>query len=84
MARARVVASAIPAHYEVGRLAGDDAPITYVNPRDTSAFTAALDAALAAGRVAPGRAWLPSWPEVADQTRRLYAAVVSRVGEGAG
>jgi glycosyltransferase involved in cell wall biosynthesis len=78
MARARVVASAIPAHHEIGRLAGDDAPITYVDPRDTGAYAAALDAALAAGRVPPGRAWLPSWSEVATLTRSLYAAVVSR------
>jgi len=77
-AGARVVASAIPAHLEVGRMAGAAAPITYVNPRDTGEFTAALSAALIEGKASAGRAWLPSWREVAGQTRALYAVVSRR------
>jgi len=72
-AGARVVASAIPAHLEVGRLAGAGAPIAYVDPENIGEFTAALAKALAMGRPPAGRVWLPSWAEVADQTRELYA-----------
>jgi glycosyltransferase involved in cell wall biosynthesis len=74
-AGARVVASGIPAHREIGRLAGAAAPISYVDPRNTGDFAVALDAALAKGRPPAGRAWLPSWREVAGLTRDLYAAV---------
>ena len=74
-AGARVVASAIPAHREVGRLAGADAPIVYVDPADTGEFAAALAAALAMGRPPAGRVRLPSWGEVAEQTRELYGSV---------
>jgi glycosyltransferase involved in cell wall biosynthesis len=76
-AGARVVASAIPAHHEIGRLAAA-APITFVNPRDTAAFTAALAAALTGGKASAGPARLPSWSEVAGQTRDLYAWVGAR------
>lgn len=82
-AGARVVASGIPAHLEVGRLAGTDAPITYVDPRDTREFTAALAAALALGRASGGRVHLPSWTGVADQTRELYAWVAGSRGRRA-
>ena len=74
-AGAQVVASGIPAHREIGRLAGPAAPISYVDPRSTADFAVALDTALAKGRATAGQAWLPSWSEVADQTRDLYAAV---------
>ena len=74
-AGARVVASGIPAHREIGRLIGPAAPIRYVDPRNTADFTGALDAALAKGKASAGQAWLPSWREIADQTRDLYAAV---------
>jgi glycosyltransferase involved in cell wall biosynthesis len=74
-AGARVVASGIPAHREIGRLAGPAAPISYVDPKNTADFTVALDTALAQGRACAGQAWLPSWSEIADQTRDLYAAV---------
>lgn len=74
-AGARVVASGIPAHLEIGRLAGAAAPISFVNPRHTTDFAVALDTALALGRASAGRAWLPTWSEIADQTRDLYAAV---------
>jgi len=79
-AGARVVASGIPAHREIGRLAGAAAPISYVDPRNTADFTVALDAALAKGRPPAGRAWLPSWGEIAGQTRDLYAAVAREAG----
>jgi glycosyltransferase involved in cell wall biosynthesis len=74
-AGARVVASAIPAHREVGRLAGADAPIVYVDPANTGEFAAALAAALAMGRPPADRVRLPSWDEVAEQVRELYGEV---------
>ena len=43
---ARVVASAIPAHAALARLAGVGAPVTLVDPRDTRQFTESLAAAL--------------------------------------
>jgi glycosyltransferase involved in cell wall biosynthesis len=81
-AGAQVVASGIPAHREIGRLAGPAAPISYVDPRNTTDFAVALDAALARGRARAGQAWLPSWSEVADQTRDLYAAVARQAASG--
>lgn len=74
-AGARVVASAIPAHREVGRLAGADAPIWYVDPANTGEFAAALAAALALGRPSAGRVRLPSWGDVVGQVRELYGEV---------
>ena len=74
-AGARVVASAIPAHREVGRLAGADAPIVYVDPANTGEFAAALAAALAMGRPSAGRVRLPSWGDVVGQVRELYGEV---------
>ena len=72
---ARVVASAIPAHAEVARLAGVDAPVALVDPRNTRQFTDLLAAALLAGRVPTGGLKLPSWPEVIAATRDLYSQV---------
>jgi glycosyltransferase involved in cell wall biosynthesis len=83
-AGAQVVASGIPAHREIGRLAGPAAPISYVDPRNTTDFAVALDTALAKGRAAAGQAWLPSWSEVADQTRDLYAAVAQQAASCSG
>ena len=77
-AGARVVASAIPAHREVGRLAGADAPIVYVDPANAGEFSAALAAALAMGRPPAGRVRLPSWGDVAGQLRELYGEVAPR------
>jgi glycosyltransferase involved in cell wall biosynthesis len=77
-AGARVVASAIPAHREVGRLAGADAPIVYVDPANTGEFAAALAAALALGRPSAGRVRLPTWGDVVEQVRELYEEVVPR------
>jgi glycosyltransferase involved in cell wall biosynthesis len=76
-AGARVVASAIPAHHEVGRLAGASAPITFTDPADTRQFTAALAAALDQGRVPAGSVELPTWADVVEQTRNLYVRVMS-------
>jgi glycosyltransferase involved in cell wall biosynthesis len=76
-AGAQVVASGIPAHREVGQLAGASAPISFVDPRDTRQFTAELDAALGRGRCGAGTVCLPSWSEVADQTRELYVRVMA-------
>jgi glycosyltransferase involved in cell wall biosynthesis len=70
---ARVVSSDIPAHREVGRLAGPGAPVTFADPRDTRRFAAALAAALREGRHPGGTIQLPSWADVAGQTRELYA-----------
>jgi 1,2-diacylglycerol 3-alpha-glucosyltransferase len=72
---ARVVASAIPAHTELARLAGTGAPVTLVDPRDARRFTALLEAALRAGRVSSKDLKLPSWAEVIGDTRELYSRV---------
>jgi glycosyltransferase involved in cell wall biosynthesis len=76
-AGAQVVASGIPAHREVGQLAGAGAPISFVEPRDTRQFAAELAAALDRGRGRGGPVRLPSWSEAADQTRELYARVLA-------
>lgn len=80
LAGARVVASDIPAHREVGELAGSRAPVTFVDPRQTHLFTQALAAALTAGRVEAGSVRLPSWADVTGRTRQVYA----RVSEASG
>jgi glycosyltransferase involved in cell wall biosynthesis len=72
---ARVVASAIPAHVALARLAGADAPVALVDPRDTRQFTDLLEAALRAGRVPAGDLKLPSWADVVADTRELYSRV---------
>lgn len=74
-AGARVVASAIPAHAEVAQLAGPQAPVMLVDPRDTRRFTASLAASVQAGRAAGSQAGLPSWAEVVAATRELYGRV---------
>jgi glycosyltransferase involved in cell wall biosynthesis len=76
-AGAQVVASGIPAHREVGQLAGAGAPISFVDPGDTRRFTAVLDAALRRGRSRAGNVALPSWADVACQTRELYAQTMA-------
>jgi glycosyltransferase involved in cell wall biosynthesis len=72
-AGARVVASDIPAHREVGRLAGDGAPIAFVDPTDTKKYAAAIVAALDEGPPPRGGVKLPSWADVAEHTRKLYS-----------
>jgi glycosyltransferase involved in cell wall biosynthesis len=74
-AGARVVASAIPAHAEIARLAGADAPVDLVDPRDTRQFTHSLATSILAGRVSPGDLKLPSWADVVEATRELYSQV---------
>jgi glycosyltransferase involved in cell wall biosynthesis len=73
---ARVVASAIPAHAALGRLAGADAPVALVDPRNTRKFTDLLATSLLAGRVQMGNSRLPSWAQVAKSTRELYSQVL--------
>lgn len=73
---ARVVASAIPAHAALGRLAGTDAPVTLVDPRDTRKFTDSLATSLLAGRIRKGDLKLPSWAQVVESTRELYSRVL--------
>ena len=75
---ARVVASAIPAHAEVARLAGPSAPVRLVDPRDTKKFADLLAESLRAGRVSASDLKLPSWAEVIADTRDLYTRVRSR------
>jgi len=74
----RIVASPIPAHAELARLAGDDALVTLADPRDTTAFAGLLAEALAAGRPAADAVKLPSWAEVITDTRDLYSRVRSQ------
>jgi glycosyltransferase involved in cell wall biosynthesis len=71
-AGARVVASAIPAHLEVAKLAGTKSALELVNPRDTERFAAALRASAQAGRPEAANHNLPSWTEVVHATRRAY------------
>ena len=75
---ARVVASAIPAHAELARRAGLDAAVDLADPHDTRQFTAALATSLRAGRVPAGSVKLPSWADVVQDTRELYALVRMR------
>lgn len=72
---ARVVASEIPAHSALARLAGADAPVTLVDPRDTRLFTDSLASALLGGRVAFPTLKLPTWADVVADTRELYSRV---------
>ena len=72
---ARVVASAIPAHAELARRAGADAPVALVDPQNTRQFTNSLAACLLADRVPAGSLKLPSWADVVQDTRELYSRV---------
>jgi glycosyltransferase involved in cell wall biosynthesis len=71
---ARVVASDISAHVALARLAGADAPVTLVDPRDTRRFTELIASSLSAGRRTEDLK-LPSWAEVVADTRELYSQV---------
>jgi glycosyltransferase involved in cell wall biosynthesis len=73
---ARVVASAIPTHAALGRLAGVDAPVALVDPRDTRRFTDLLAASLFAGQIQRGSLKLPSWTQVVGSIRELYSRVL--------
>jgi 1,2-diacylglycerol 3-alpha-glucosyltransferase len=75
---AQVVASAIPAHADLARRAGVGSPVTLVDPRDTRQFAGALRACLRAGRVPAGGVRLPSWTEIAEDTRELYLRVTAQ------
>jgi glycosyltransferase involved in cell wall biosynthesis len=78
VAGARVVASDIPAHMALARLAGVDAPIALVDPRDTRKFSGLLVEALLAGKIPNADLKLPSWAEVTADTRELYSRVRSQ------
>jgi glycosyltransferase involved in cell wall biosynthesis len=71
---ARVVASDIPAHVALARLAGADAPVALVDPRDTRKFAELIAMSVSAGRRTGGLK-LPSWAEVVADTRELYSQV---------
>jgi glycosyltransferase involved in cell wall biosynthesis len=75
---ARVVASDIPAHVALARLAGPDAPVSLVNPRDTTHFTSLLSESLASGGIQFADFRMPSWTEVVGNTRELYSRIYSR------
>jgi len=79
-AGASIVASAIPAHIEIASMAGADAPIVLVDPRDKQAFAAALSATVCLDRTGSEPVRLPSWADVVDATRRLYGLVCSGRG----
>jgi len=81
-AGSRVVASAIPAHAELARLAGPAAPITLIDSRDAGKFADSLAAALRAGRVATPDLKLPPWAEVIADTRDVYSRVLVRGRRG--
>jgi glycosyltransferase involved in cell wall biosynthesis len=72
---ARAVVSGIPAHREVGSLAGPHAPVDFVDPRDTRQFALALSAAIESGPARNASVQLPSWADVVGRTRELYAKV---------
>jgi 1,2-diacylglycerol 3-alpha-glucosyltransferase len=69
----RVVASDIPAHAALARLAGPDAPVALVDPRDTHQFTESLTSALRGGRIVTNTLKLPTWADVVADTRHLYS-----------
>jgi glycosyltransferase involved in cell wall biosynthesis len=79
---ARVVASGIPAHVALGRLAGETAPVTLVDPRNTRKFTDSLATSLSAGQHWTSDLKLPSWVQVVEKTRELYWQVCSQGGLG--
>jgi glycosyltransferase involved in cell wall biosynthesis len=75
-AGARVVASAIPAHVALAQLAGADAPVALVNPRDTKGFSHVLAESLSTVPGTAGQFKLPSWAEVVERTREVYSQVL--------
>ena len=72
---AQVVASAIPAHVALARLAGPSAPIALADPRETPQFTRLLAEAALAGRAPNADLKLPSWADVVADIRELYSQV---------
>jgi glycosyltransferase involved in cell wall biosynthesis len=84
------VASFIPAHRELAAMAGDGVRLWLVNPDDEAALADALRVAASAGRGTHGRHGLPTWSEVVQSTREVYASVAPRArltqqsGAGAG
>ncbi|WP_045742837.1 glycosyltransferase family 4 protein [Actinoplanes rectilineatus] len=70
------VASPIPAHREVARLAGTAVSLRFADPDDAVLLADAL--AAAAGTPRTGTAELPTWDDVVAATRDVYAAVTGR------
>ena len=78
---ARVVASDIPAHVALARLAGPDAPVSLVDPRNTTQFTSLLSESLTSDRIQSADFRMPSWTEVVGNTRELYSRIYSHATE---
>ncbi|WP_433296094.1 glycosyltransferase family 4 protein [Actinoplanes sp. CA-030573] len=73
------VASFIPAHRELAVMAGDGVPLWLVNPDDEAALADALRVAAGTPRAAYGRHALPTWSDVVQSTREVYATVAPPV-----
>ncbi len=73
-ASTRVLASAIPAHVDVGRQAGGSVALAPVDAQPVSLATAVRDAC----REPRPDVFIPSWSEVALQTSMLYERVLNR------
>jgi glycosyltransferase involved in cell wall biosynthesis len=84
------VASFIPAHRELAVMAGERVPLWLVNPDDEVALAGALRVAAATPRAAHGSRVLPTWSDVVQATREVYASVappvrvIQQSGAGAG
>jgi glycosyltransferase involved in cell wall biosynthesis len=74
-ARARVLASAIPAHKEIAEKAGADAPITLIDVRNSPQFAEQMELLLSAGRVTSKNFRLPTWADLVGSVREIYAGV---------
>lgn len=73
------VASFIPAHRELAVMAGDGVPLWLVNPDDEAALADALRVAAGTPRATYGRHALPTWSDVVQSTREVYATVAPPV-----
>jgi glycosyltransferase involved in cell wall biosynthesis len=74
-AGARVLASDIPAHNEIAEKAGMGAPITLIDVRDCRKFKEQMELLLRAGRSASGNLTLPTWGDLVEGVRKIYARV---------
>lgn len=77
-AGAPVLASDIPAHREVFALAGDQVVGALVAGSDPAALASAVRRLLDGPRPTAGATSLPTWADVVEQTRGVYAAVGDR------
>jgi glycosyltransferase involved in cell wall biosynthesis len=74
-AGARVLASAIPAHIEIAKRAGQHAAITLMNVRDSRGLVQHLEQLLLAGQITSEAFELPSWADFVAGVREVYALV---------